>query len=207
MRGYIGPPLADRGFSRAGRSSVWFRDATELRHLVKINVSRGKVMVQWGVLSEAVLFALWDKLPPNAADDVAYSAMTGWLRGVPGTTCPVAIDLPDASTQSDGALQSVSNDLATAADWLTQFDRRHDLVRYLLAVEEPKDRRGFLVPANLPLKLATCAFLLDADKSPNAADTASRALAAQQGLRSLDTLVQHRLRHLREIVAGGEQRG
>lgn len=197
VKAHVAPPLAKCGFHRLGRSSVWVRDVSELRHLLRFEVRRATVSVQWGVLSEAVLPALWDQLPPGATDDVAFSAMTGWLNGVPGTVCPVAVDLGGA----DEPLLALSDDLATAGDWLAQFSVRLDLVHYLLAEDEPKDRRGFLIPTSLPLKLTTCAFLLDADRSREAGAVAARALSAMERWSgSADGLVKHRLGCLREVA-------
>lgn len=95
--------------------------------------------------------------------------MTGWLSGIPGTSGDAAQPPKDAA---------LADRVAEAAAWLAQFRELEQLVSFLMDVQDGKDRRGFLVPANLPLKLITYAFLLAADDSPQAPTVAERAIAA-----------------------------
>jgi hypothetical protein len=181
--------LEAEGFARIRRSRVWMRQDAELRHLCRVEARSDHVQVQWGVLSEVVVPQLWLDPPPDAGERVEYSAMTGWLANMPGhqrESVAAAADAGLAEQASAGAV------------WLRRFTRRADLVDYLLEVDDAKDRRGFVVPANLPLKLLTCAFLLDADGSPDARGVAARAVEhlGQQK----DPLAQHRLDHASRIA-------
>jgi hypothetical protein len=204
VRSFVLPALDEAGFSRLGRSSVWRREPGDLVHLLQFQVRAARLRVQWGVLSLDVLDALWPDLPPSAGSDVAYSVMTGWLTSIPGTTSPVDVEMPAATSEKEARLAPLSQDLRVAASWLRSFQRRPDVVDYLLAVQDPKDRRGFLVPSNLPLKLASCAFLLHADGATTAPAMAQRALDAMPTPKSTsDPVVAHRRRTLAVVAAAG----
>jgi hypothetical protein len=198
---FVGESLADNAFARAGRSSVWRRETEQLVHLVRLEVSRGAALIQWGVMSEVLIDSLWCESPDKALWDVGYSAMTGWLSGIPGTALPVAVPIAEQVGEAESTLHALSDDVSIAAAWLAGFVRRSDLVSFLMAVDAPKDRRGFLIPTNLPLKLTTCAFLLAADNSASAMAMAKRALNELRPLiDEKDRLGQHRRSRLSEIA-------
>lgn len=185
----ISQVLEADGFVRIRRSSAWMRQEAELRHLWKFETRSGRVRVQWGVLSEVALPKLWLNPPADAAERVEYSAMAGWLANMPGEPRPLGARGVDAG---------LAEQASAGTAWLCRFSRRADLVDYLLEVDDAKDRRGFIIPANLPLKLLTCAFLLDADDSPDAGALAERALEHLGQQR--DPLVRHRIDHAMHIA-------
>lgn len=186
----LAPALTAHGFQRVKRTKTWRRDESQLAHLFRFELRSGNIQVQWGVLSDAVIPDLWLAPPADAVSKVDYAAMTGWLNRLPGT------DPGDAADSSTDA--PLADRVADAASWLAQFRKRENLVSFLMDVEDSKDPRGFLVPANLPLKLLTCAFLLAADDSPEAPTLAQRALAHLG--QPKDALTQHRLDGVQRVA-------
>jgi hypothetical protein len=199
----IGEPLAKAGFVRVGRSSVWRRETEQLTHLMRLEMRSGAALVQWGVMSEAVIEPLFAEDPAAVSWDVAYSAMTGWLSGIPGTTLPSAVSVAGEAHEAEVRLRAVSEDAQAAASWLAKFIRRADLIDFLLEVDARTDNRGFIVPANLPLKLTVCAFLLGADGSTSTVAMAQRALTELQPFRGSARpggIVKHREARLIALV-------
>lgn len=198
VRDALAPALEGSGFHRVGRSSCWTRKTPELTHLVAFETRSGTVRTHWGVSCAEVMADLWPQVPSGAEHDPAYSVMTGWLDRVPGATASLVIEPSDAE-----GVASLARDLRRAAMWLARFERRHELVAYLLEVRDDKDRRGFVVPANLPLKLTCCAFLLAADGSGEAADLAAGALARMSPVTSRDQVSSHRRKRLKALTPAG----
>jgi hypothetical protein len=65
--------------------------------------------------------------------------------------------------------------MVVVSEHLERFQTRRDVRNHLLVNRDPIDRRDFVIPANLPLKLLTAAVLAAIDEDPEACDLASEA--------------------------------
>jgi hypothetical protein len=72
--------------------------------------------------------------------------------------------------QLQSIIEAVRADLQVVAERLKPFERRRDLITYLLQNRDRIDRRDFLIPANLPLKLVTATALALADRDNQACE-------------------------------------
>jgi hypothetical protein len=197
VREWLAPSLEGAGFRRKGRSGTWLRQANTLVHIVNFEQRAERLLTQWGVLDPALIPMLWPEQPADASERVAYSFMTGWLERLPGT----ALQTPPL--QGGPELQLIREDLRVAARWLSTFAQRRAACEYLLAEQKPTDRRGFIVPSMLPLKLTTCAFLSAVSGESSAAALAHKALTATEIFGDVG-LSGHRRRQLRAIAAGAD---
>lgn len=186
IRGAVTPSLVPRGFVLDGSRS-WLRRTGELGHVIALTSRNGLFHVQWGVVCPEATPVLHGSWAAKARKfDVAASLMTGTsgaLHRPP--SCPF-FRLGDvvASDVIDDVTSTLPADLDYCADWLEPLKTREDLRRFLLENREKKDRRGFIVPMNLPLKLFTAATLavLDRDAEAKAlVDAATTALKPFRG--------------------------
>jgi hypothetical protein len=75
-------------------------------------------------------------------------------------------------------VQGVREDLAVVEGWTRSFRSRAAIRTYLLENRDRTDRRAFVIPAKLPLKLFTAAALAVADRDPSAFDLVREAEVA-----------------------------
>lgn len=157
--------LLPEGFDAVG-PSAWVRRTSEVHHVIALLSRRETFDVQWGVVSPECVAYLWDV--PFVLGDVGQSVMSG----TPGTIHhPPACQsfrldavVPNRTVQETAQLLAV--DVARVAERLRAFDTRRALREYLLLNRDAKDRRDFVIPANLPLKLFTAASLALIDEDP-----------------------------------------
>lgn len=159
--------LKPEGFVRVGQRRTWTRQTTELVHIVTILHRHNQYDIQWGVFSaEAVEVLFGVSADPT---DVGQSVMSG----TPGTIRHPALGQSWNLTGVDeDALQvligSIRDNLQIVQKHLRSFERRIDVRAHLLENRDPMDRRDFLIPASLPLKLLTAATLAVADQDKEA---------------------------------------
>ena len=161
--------LGPQGFSRVARKHTWVRGTLELFHVVSILHRRRQYDVQWGVVSPEAAELLWGK--PADPTDVGQSSMSGTPGSIRHPALGQSWTLDEGT---DGGLQriieAVRADLQVVAERLKAFERRRDLVTYLLQNRDRIDQRDFVIPANLPLKLVTATALALADHDKQACD-------------------------------------
>src|SRR5260370_36188010 len=161
--------LVPEGFNRVERKYTWVRRTSELVHVVAVLHRRRQYDIQWGVVSPEAAELLWGR----AADptDVGQSVMSGTPGKIrhpaPGQSWTLD-EVTDGQLQQ--IIEAVRADLEVVAKRLNAFQRRRDLMTYLLQNRDRIDRRDFLIPANLPLKLGTATALALADHDKQACD-------------------------------------
>ena len=140
----------------------------------------GSRNIQWGLVCPEAIPFLWDK-PPKFID-VAWSAVTGHpgTVGHPAACGSFLLGDENDPARIDGLAAAVALDMREVEGRMRPFDTRRQLRAYLLENREPTDRRGFVVPANLPLKLYTAAVLAVLDHDPDAVDLVAEAELAMQ---------------------------
>ncbi|MDP9886080.1 hypothetical protein J2W21_003605 [Sinomonas atrocyanea] len=157
--------LRPAGFEPCAKLA-WIRGAGELQHVVALLVRRGMYDVQWGVVSPEAVPFLWGR--PAQRGDVGDAV----LSGTPGTVHhpPAAQSFRLEPTVRLGAVSKISAglsvDMGRVEQRLSGFSSRRELRTYLMANRDAKDRRDFVIPANLPLKLfvATALAIIDGDQ-------------------------------------------
>jgi hypothetical protein len=191
----VEPVLVPAGFGRLGRRRTWVRWTPELSHVISLEGRDGSLVAQWGVCCDEAVGVLWGA--EAEAPDVRWAVLSGTPAGIrhpsPGSWIVLS------AVPSDDLLASVREAMGATEAYLGPFQTRRDIREYLLAERETKDRRGFVVPANLPLKLLVAATLaiLDADPSaPNLTADAENSLSAFH-----DPLTAGRVSRLRALAA------
>lgn len=180
IRDAVTPNLVPLGFVADGTRS-WVRRTSELGQVIALTSRNHSYRVQWGVVSPEASSILYGSWAAGVRQfDVAASVMTGSPSGLrQPASCPYfRLDPEVAPAVIDDVIESLPADLVSTADWLEPLQTRQDLRTYLLSNRDDKDRRGFLVPTNLPLKLFTAATLAALDGDPEAARLEVEARAA-----------------------------
>ena len=90
--------------------------------------------------------------------------------------------------------------MEVVAKWMNQFETRADVRTYLLANRDRTDRREFLIPAKLPLKLFTAAALAIVDRDPEGCSLIAEAEAEMAPLKG--EITDGRLARLKAAAAG-----
>jgi hypothetical protein len=198
VRDGIESVLLSEGFEASGNLN-WVRDVGELKHVIALLSRRDWFDVQWGVVSPAVTSILWGPQIQDSSD-IRYSA----ISGTPGTIRhPPACQSFELSNENDekrikDVTLAISNDIRVVEERLRVFITRRGLRDYLLENKSLKDRRDFIIPSGLPLKLLTAAALAVADD-----DWDAEALAAEAEYlfsRYDDPLVVERISRLRSAI-------
>jgi hypothetical protein len=193
--------LAPLGFVADGTRS-WVRRTGELGHVIALTSRSHRYQVQWGVVSpeaSPILFGSW------AAGAREYDVAASVLTGSPGSLrhpagCPsFRLDPEVETTLIDDVVETLPADLVLCASWLEPLQTRQDLRTFLLANRDDKDRRGFVVPAHLPLKLFTAATLAVLDDDPAADGLEAEARAALAPF--ADEITTSRLLRLAQLTA------
>jgi hypothetical protein len=191
----IEPILAVAGFARQGRRLSWLRRTPQLSHVVSLDGRRGSYVTQWGVGCDQAAAVLWDT--EADATDVRWAVMTGSPSGIRHPS-PGGSFTPADEASAEQA-RAVAEAMTLIEEYLRPFQTRRDLRLYLLANRHPKDRRGFVVPANLPLKLLVAATLAVLDDDLSAATLIAEAEAALAPFR--DSLSPGRVARLKALAA------
>lgn len=188
--------LSPAGFEPHGRSS-WVRCTAELQHVIALLARRGTYDVQWGVVSPEAVPYLWGT-PPELGD-VGGAVMSGTPGTIhhPPARQSFRLDAEGASVDAvDLIAGGLSSDLERVQRRILAFSTRKELRDYLMLNRDAKDRRDFILPANLPLKLFVAAVLALVDEDPAALGLAQEAERAMG--RFTDELSVARLQRLRE---------
>jgi hypothetical protein len=187
--------LAPAGFDPAGKLA-WVRQTPELQHVIALLSRRGVYDVQWGIVSPGAAPVLWGA--EAAGGDVGAAIVSG----TPGTihhppACQsFRLDTTVSADEVERLASGVATDLRRVEERLRAFSTRNEVRSYLLLNREPKDRRDFVIPANLPLKLFTAATLAVLDRAADAAELVAEAEQAMAPYK--DDLSVNRLRRLRQ---------
>jgi YD repeat-containing protein len=186
--------LLPAGFELA-RPLAWIRQTRELQHGVALLSRRGVYDIQWGIVSPGSAEVFWGA--PADDGDIGASIVSG----TPGTIhhppdCQsFRLDAHVSADDAQRLASGVATDLHRVERRLRAFSTRHDVRSYLLLNREPKDRRDFVIPANLPLKLFTAATLAVLDRDAGAAALVAEAEQAMAPYK--DELSVGRMRRLR----------
>ena len=169
VREAVEPALGDAGFQKAGRLS-WVRATPELEHVVALLNRRGAHWVQWGIVSPDAVPIMWGS--PHTYGDVALAVMTGTPSSIRHPAPGAWFRLQDSNdeTHVTSIAEALRPDLRVTEERLREFQSRRDVREYLLLNRDRIDRRDFVIPANLPLKLFKASALAILDRDPAACE-------------------------------------
>lgn len=191
----INDVLLPAGFDPVSKLS-WCRSTGELRHVVELLSRRGTYVAQWGVVSPEATWFLWGR---DGGMDVGDAVMSGTAGSIRHPARAQSFRL-DGTVDTDVLAADVAADMVTIDRWLRRFETRADLRTYLMENRDRKDRREFVIPANLPLKLYTAAVLAVIDGAEDADDLVTDAAGELE--RFDDELSAGRLSRLKHAVDG-----
>lgn len=189
--------LVNAGFKRA-RKFTWTRDTNELVHVVALSKRRDTYGVQWGIVSEEATRFLWGQSPKRI--DVGDSVMSGTPASIrhPAPFQTFQLESINDPERIQTLVSSISADMHVVEVRMACFQTRHELKSYLLENRNAKDRRDFVIPANLPLKLYTAAVLAVIDQDSDAVNLVEEADAGLSKFR--DRINRERIARLRAAL-------
>jgi hypothetical protein len=112
---------------------------------------------------------------PYVPFDVGLAIVGGTPSTIQHPARAQSFDAATLAADSASIVAGVREDLAVVADWMPPFTTRARIRSYLLENRDRTDRRAFVIPAKLPLKLFTAAALAVADGDPAACDLLRQA--------------------------------
>lgn len=189
--------LIPAGFARS-RQLTWCRRESELTHVVALLTRRSTHDLQWGVVCREAVPFLWGREASEA--DIADAVMSGTPGTIrhPASCQSFRLEADNEAQECDAMVTGVADDMGVVEARLRAFHARRELREYLLLNRDRKDRRDFVVPANLPLKLYTAAVLAVIDQDACARSLAEQAVEELAGYK--DDLTEARLARLTEAV-------
>jgi hypothetical protein len=189
--------LLPAGFVR-GRGMNWIRREAELSHVINLSAPRGTYFVQWGVLAEGAAPIVWGHA--DRPDDVADALMAGTPSSIRHPAACSGFRLNDVNEREEvqRTAAALALDMGVVAERLRSFHTRRDLRLYLMSNRQRTDRRDFVIPAKLPLKLFHAATLAVLDGAPEAADLVAEAMSEMS---SSDDTAQSRGERLQAALA------
>jgi hypothetical protein len=170
----FGLALTPAGFTPFRRGRTWIREANEIQHLVSLEKSPSGYQVQWGLMCREVVPLLWGFAA--ARPHVGHSIVTGHSTGPCKAARVPWFSSAELQSSAPQIAEKLREDLVELAGWLDEFQTRADVRAYLLQNRDATDRREFLIPAKLALKLLTAAALALADESPDACQLVADAV-------------------------------
>ncbi|MDR6623610.1 hypothetical protein [Sinomonas atrocyanea] len=191
--------LLGADFKACGKLS-WIRQAGELQHVFALLGRRGTYDVQWGIVSPEAVPFLWGR--PIKQGEVGDAIMSGTPGSIYHPPACQSFRL-EASVPLDLVSRISANlevDTRRVEQRLSAFSTRRDLRAYLMANRDLKDRRDFIIPGNLPLKLFTATTLAIIDGDRVACDLLGETEQAMS--RYKDEISVGRLNRLREGAKG-----
>lgn len=189
--------LSPLGFVPNRDSRTWVRIGEEVHHVVSLLKRRDSYDVQWGLVCPELVDVMWGV--PHSSFDVGQAIVTGTpstIRHPARAQSFNAASLDNAEALAAG----VREDMAVVSSWMQPFTTRAAVREYLMANREPTDRRAFVVPAKLPLKLLTAAALAVADRDQHGCALLSEAEAALAPFKG--DITRDRLARVRQMAAG-----
>jgi hypothetical protein len=190
------------GFEKNGRPLTWERpsETGEVVHLVALLSGRGSYVVQWGAVVPEAIGVLWG--PEGDTSDVGYSVISGTPGSIqhPPACQSFRLESSNGPEQIQDIVRSIAVDMAVIVERLQLLQTRRDIRIHLMANRDRTDRRDFVIPAKLPLKLLTAAILASIDADPEACSLAADAEVELSRYR--DELTQERLIRLRTALSG-----
>ncbi len=159
-------PLAPLGFVASRDRRTWVRETGELCQVIAVWKRRESFTTQWGIVCPELVDVMWGV--PYKAFDVGQSIVTGTPSSIrhPAQAQSFAAATLETVAGAAGVAAGVREDVAVVTEWMDPLQTRRALREYLLANRDATDRRAFVVPANLPLKLLTAAGLAVVDGDP-----------------------------------------
>jgi len=143
-------------------------------HQIAITARHEHYTAQWGVFVAELVPILYDVAADEA--DVSQAAVTGALSAVKYPSITTSLSSPESMAALD--VERVQEEVTEWASWMAGFDTRAAIREYLLQNRDATDRREFVVPAKLPLKLLTAAALAVADGDEGAEALVEEAAVA-----------------------------
>jgi hypothetical protein len=190
--------LLPAGFVSTGKPLTWGRSAGELTHLIGVHSRTSSYSLQWSLGCPPAAWLLWGDGDPR---DVSYCVMAGTPSDMVHPSHGDGWILSDTSTSEDAVTiaAGLKSDLAIVVKRLEAFSTRRQVWTYLLENRDPVDDRDFLVPAQLPFKLATAAALALAGGDLEGCDLAAEAELALR--RFKDKLHREQVNRLRTAAS------
>ena len=132
-----------------------------LQHVVALLSRRGTYDVQWGIVNPEATPFFWGG-PTNWRRWASHRQRHAQLAIPASSGVPIISDLNEGLASADAVqviVAGLSAHLSRVEARLRAFTTRREVRDYLLVNREPKDRRDFAIPGNLPLQLLTAATL------------------------------------------------
>ena len=193
----FGAVLAPAGFASSRDRRIWVRTEAEVEHVVALLNRRGSFDVQWGLVCPDVVDVMWGA--PYKAFDIGQAIVSGTPSTIQHPAQAQSFDAATLAAHTTSIVTGVREDLAVVETWTRPFRTRLDVRAYLLENRDPTDRRAFVIPAKLPLKLFTAAALAVADRDAIGCDLVREAEAALAPFKG--DVTSGRLKRLRLMAA------
>jgi hypothetical protein len=154
----------------------WVRRESELSHVINLSAPRGNYFVQWGVLAAGSAPIVWGR--GDYDGDVGDALMSGTPSTIRHPAACAGFSLKDVNDAEDidRTATALAVDMQRVEERLRSFRTRRELRMYLMANKERTDRRDFVVPSSLGLKLFFAATLAVLDRDSEANVLAAAAL-------------------------------
>lgn len=153
---------------------------------------------QWGLICPDVVEVMLGT--PHRPFDVGQAIVSGTPSTIRHPARAQSFDSTILAADTASIVAGVREDLAVVGAWMRPFRSRADIRGYLLENRDHTDRRAFVIPAKLPLKLFTAAALAIADREPIGCDLLKEAEAALAPFKG--DITTGRLTRLRLMAAG-----
>ena len=172
----FGGVLTPAGFASSRDRRIWIRTEDEVEHVVALLTRRGSFDVQWGLVCPEIVDVMWGA--PYKAFDIGQAIVSGTPGTIRHPAQAQSFDAATLAAHTASIVMGVREDLAVVEAWTRPFRTRLDVRAYLLENRDPTDRRAFVIPAKLPLKLYTAAALAVADGDATGCDLVTEAEVA-----------------------------
>jgi len=157
--------LVPAGYQRTRRRLTWSRALDGVTIVVSAPWNRNRYDPQWGVHSPEAARVLHDvESDPSDISQCFMLSRPEMIRRPAKVPSFEPEQLVGALI--DQTIEGLRDDITVTAERLAAFQSRRDVWQYLNENREPKDRRDFLIPMNLPLKLLTITVLAALDRDP-----------------------------------------
>ena len=193
----FGGVLTAAGFTSSRDNRTWARAEGEVEHVVALLERRGSFDGQWGLVCPDVVEVMWGT--PYRPFDVGQAIVSGTPSTIRHPARAQSFASAALAADTASIVAGVREDLEVVEAWMRRFRSRADIRHYLLENRDRTDRRAFVIPSKLPLKLFTAAALAVADRDPTACDLVKEAEAALAPFKG--DITSGRLTRLRSMAA------
>ena len=169
-------PLVPLGFTASRDRRTWAREIGGLSQMIAVWKRGGAFTVQWGIACPELVDVMW--AVPYKPFDVGQSIVTGTPSSIRHPAQAQSFSAAALETEAERIAVGVREDVRVIISWMEPLGTRRALRDYLMENREETDRRAFVIPAALRLKLFTAAGLAVVDRDPAGCALLAEAEAA-----------------------------